>query len=207
MKKLDLTGQRFGMLTALRPAENTNAWVCRCDCSRETVVLTNNLRRKGTGGTKSCGCRHYPRLDLTGWRFGALIVLRRAENIGNKTAWICRCDCGKEVVLRTNALRTGHTISCGCVGGAEHARQGLSYVEGTCVERIQSEKIMKNNTSGVTGVAWVNRKQVWQATICFKGKRRYLGRYHRLEDAVKARKRAEEDLYKNFLQEFASTQV
>ena len=74
------------------------------------------------------------------------------------------------------------------------------------MEIIQSKKLQKNNTSGVTGVTWVTKKRLWQAAICFKGKRRTLGRYHNFEDAVKARKRAEEDLFGNFLQEFASAQ-
>ena len=55
-KRLDLTGQRFGRLTVLRPEENIGTytfWVCRCDCGQETVVRTSNLRG---GRTKSCGC-------------------------------------------------------------------------------------------------------------------------------------------------------
>ena len=39
--------------------------------------------------------------------------------------------------------------------------------------------------------------------ICFKGKRHYLGSHARFEDAVKARKRAEEELHDRFLREFA----
>ena len=56
-KKLDLTGQRFGGLTALHPAEyigGGTAWVCQCDCGQKAVVRTDNLRY---GRTKSCGCQ------------------------------------------------------------------------------------------------------------------------------------------------------
>jgi len=53
----DLTGRRFGRLTALSFAglnENRNAvWKCRCDCGREVLALAINL--KG-GRTRSCGC-------------------------------------------------------------------------------------------------------------------------------------------------------
>lgn len=179
-------------------------------------MRTDFLRRGETG---SCGCQRRIRglrnqaflddaarkkLDLAGQRFGKLTVLRPAENIGVKTAWVCRCDCGRETVIRTNQLRTGHNTSCGCSGGAENARNGLTFVDGTCVEIIQSKKLQKNNTSGVTGVTWVTSKRLWQAAICFKGKRRTLGRYRNFEDAVKARKRAEEDLYDSFLRAFAA---
>ena len=226
-RKMDLTGQRFGKLTVLRPAENIGsrtAWVCRCDCGREIALRSSALR---SGNTKSCGCQctkehegltfmgsacfteQTPRrrLDLTGRRFGRLTVLRPAENIGGKTAWVCRCDCGRESVIKTNSLREKRSASCGCAGGPENARRGLTFVDGTCVEFIQSEKVQKNNASGVPGVFWVVRDQLWWATIEFKGKRRYLGRYRNFEDAAKARKRAEEDLYDSFLQEFSNTKV
>ena len=145
------------------------------------------------------------KLDLIGQRYGRLTVLRPAGNLGVKTSWVCRCDCGREIAVRTNSLRSSHTVSCGCTGGADNARKRLTYVDGTCVEIIQSKKLQKNNTSGVPGVTWVTSKRLWQATICFKGKRHYLGRYHRFEDAVKARMRAEEELYDSFLCDFIST--
>ena len=144
------------------------------------------------------------RLDLTGQRYGKLTVLRSAENIGGKTAWGCRCDCGRESVIKTNSLREGRSASCGCVRGPENARRGLTFVDGTCVEFIQSKKVQKNNTSGVTGVTWVTSKQLWQVTICFKGRRRNLGRYRDFEEAVKVRRRAEEELFESFLRERAS---
>ena len=54
------------------------------------------------------------RLDLTCQRFGMLTVLRRTDSIGRDTAWLCRCDCGNEVAVRTCYLRKGTTHSCGC---------------------------------------------------------------------------------------------
>ena len=104
------------------------------------------------------------KLDLTGQRFGRLTALAPAENIGGCTAWLCRCDCGKETVVITKRLRDGHRTSCGCdnenfgkppnVAG----RASLTYVEGTCVEMIQSDTVRRNNTSGVPGVDWLARK-------------------------------------------------
>lgn len=78
----------------------------------------------------------------------------------------------------------------------------LTLVDGTCVEILRAKTIRKNNTSGVTGVEWVKSAQRWRATICFKGKRRYLGKFEKLEDAIKARKEAEAKLHDEFLEEF-----
>ena len=142
------------------------------------------------------------KLDLTGQRFGKLTVLRPVTDIGGTTAWICRCCCGQEIVVRTSCLRRGHTKSCGCDGGPRHARQGLTYVDGTCAEVLKSKRVRKNNTSGVPGVTWICRDRLWRATIFFKGKSCYLGGYRNLEDAVKACKEAEEDMNDDFLREY-----
>jgi len=79
----------------------------------------------------------------------------------------------------------------------------LTYIDGTCVELLAAKTVRRNNTSGVTGVCWQARKRKWLADICFKGKRYSLGYYQQFEDAVKARKRAEEELHDKFLREFA----
>jgi hypothetical protein len=52
--------------------------------------------------------------DITGQKFGRLTVLKRVENIRTAAAWLCKCDCGNEVVVVGNKLRSGHTQSCTC---------------------------------------------------------------------------------------------
>ena len=145
------------------------------------------------------------KLDLTGQRFGKLTVIEPAENVGGRTAWRCRCDCGGETVVKTQHLRSGHTASCGCINGPGGPRPalGLTYIDGTCVEMLAAKTVRRNNTSGVPGVDWWTTKGRWRAAICFKGKRYYLGSYSRFEDAVAARKRAEAELHDGFLREYA----
>lgn len=53
--------------------------------------------------------------DLSGLRFGKLIVLNRIEEITNRVAWKCRCDCGNTTVVGSSALKRGVTKSCGCL--------------------------------------------------------------------------------------------
>ena len=54
-------------------------------------------------------------IDLTGQRFGRLVALERVENAKDgKVQWKCKCDCGNEVIVKTNNLRSGNTKSCGC---------------------------------------------------------------------------------------------
>jgi len=54
-------------------------------------------------------------IDLTGQQFGRLLVLGRAGYEKSGTIkWLCKCDCGKTVVVRGHRLRKGITRSCGC---------------------------------------------------------------------------------------------
>ena len=54
-------------------------------------------------------------LNLINKKFGKLTVISKAENIKGRTAWNCKCDCGKEVIVTTQKLRNGTTRSCGCL--------------------------------------------------------------------------------------------
>lgn len=53
-------------------------------------------------------------VNLLGQRFGQLIVIAKAPNYKRKTCWLCKCDCGNEVIKTTSNLRSGHAKSCGC---------------------------------------------------------------------------------------------
>lgn len=56
-----------------------------------------------------------PLRDLTGQRFGRLVVQSRAPNQGRQTCWHCVCDCGCEKVAHSSNLLRGLTASCGCL--------------------------------------------------------------------------------------------
>ena len=56
--------------------------------------------------------------DLKGQRFGKLTVIeidhfQECKN-SKRTHWKCICDCGNEVIVRSDCLTTGNTKSCGC---------------------------------------------------------------------------------------------
>lgn len=119
-KKLDLTGQRFGRLIALkegpRNKNNRTTWVCKCDCGKEKTILTTQLTR---GTTQSCGCLQKERTrlanqseNLIGQKYGRLTVV---ERLPNSSKWKCLCECGNYVEVTTNHLKQNHTRSCGCL--------------------------------------------------------------------------------------------
>ena len=197
----DLTGQRFGKLVVLSKAPSKNgytAYLVRCDCGREKVVLAHNLKR---GMTKSCGYCYKlapdfhadKRKNLIGQRFGRLVVV---EDLGHKKVR-CHCDCGNDHITSKSSLTKGATISCGCAM-KEAARNAAKMFlhEGTNIARIKSDKPTQRSKSGVRGVCWNERRQKWRANIGFKGQKYDLGSFDSFEEAVAARKAAEEKYFK-----------
>src|SRR5216684_8928189 len=62
-------------------------------------------------------------IDLTGQRFGLLVVLRRVgdripPNGKPVVYWLCRCNCGTEKEILAKSLRAEATKSCGCLLGS-----------------------------------------------------------------------------------------
>ena len=67
-------------------------------------------------------------IDLTGQKFGRLTVIERAPSKGNRTMWLCRCDCdGKIVTVAGGNLKNGHTRSCGCLNDEKRSERKLQH--------------------------------------------------------------------------------
>lgn len=122
-KIIDITGQRFGRLTALEVAgvdsRGEKIWHCVCDCGNTKNALSSNLRK---GLTQSCGCLQKERAgknvlikDLTNQRFGKLTAIEPTkERLNGQVVWKCLCDCGNEAYVRSYNLVSGSSQSCGC---------------------------------------------------------------------------------------------
>ena len=66
-------------------------------------------------------------INEVGNKYSALTVIKRVENDNNgKAQWLCKCDCGNEVVVVGSNLRKGNTKSCGC---GIHRREELESRE------------------------------------------------------------------------------
>ena len=132
---IDITGQKFGKLLVTRKKENdpndpikqrrTGAWwYADCDCGTKDVIVKGAYLRAGR--VQSCGCYNKEAsheknmIDLTGQKYGMLTVIEEVSETGKDRKnrgimWKCLCECGNETIVSSNALRTGGTISCGCL--------------------------------------------------------------------------------------------
>lgn len=79
------------------------------------AVATSNRRR-----------RH----DLTGRRFGRLMVQAVAAHRNGRPAWRCVCDCGQVRDVLSFNLTGGKTVSCGCLGREQTSRRAT--IHGAC---------------------------------------------------------------------------
>jgi len=147
------------------------------------------------------------RIDLTGQQFGDLIVLGLSDkrNKYNTLLWECQCRCGKIIYVAGGSLRAGHYKSCGCKhaekrdhGVKEHIK--TDRVDGTRKTALKA-KLHKNNKSGHKGVLWLESRQKWKAYIGYKGKQITLGYFSNKDDAIQARKLAEEKYHKPYLED------
>ena len=67
-------------------------------------------------------------IDLTGKRFGRLLVIERSPNKGNSRGarWWCQCDCGNLKSISCKSLKTGRVISCGCYNKEKATTHGMT---------------------------------------------------------------------------------
>lgn len=69
-------------------------------------------------------------IDLTGKRFGRLVVISKAESIhdscgATRAMWTCQCGCGEIVTTRAETLMNGKSKSCGCLKHEIRPRNNL----------------------------------------------------------------------------------
>lgn len=169
---IDLTGQKFGRLTVLSYKGN-RVWECKCDCGTIKDIVGENIR---SGGTKSCGClnddnkRRYK--DLTGQRFGRLVVVKRAKNYvspsgkSKQLRWICKCDCGEYCVVNSDVLKNGRTKSCGCL-----QKENLNKIN-------KHGAIKKNEYEVSNGIVFVAVKNSTEKVLCDLEDWEYLKKYY-----------------------------
>lgn len=166
----DRTGIRYGHLVALEYKGDSN-WLCQCDCGKQKIIYGGHLEN---GHTKSCGCIRPPRTNLYGQTFGRLKVVDW-EGHGK---WRCQCECGNEVLVQTDNLKSGNTKSCGCLqrersSEASHISLiGNRYGKLVVLERVENNRFghvcyrCKCDCGGETIVDAANLRAGGQTNSC-----------------------------------------
>ena len=134
-RRQDLAGKRFGKLTALEYIPEKQKWKCLCECGNITYKTTGHLNADAV----SCGC--IQKQDLTGKRFGKLIVLCKSENQRRRaTMWRCQCDCGNICEKPTGELNSGFATSCGCSWRQPAVQEAQKYGRLTAIRATEQRR-------------------------------------------------------------------
>lgn len=191
--------------------------MCQCDCEGDNslkVVRGSSLRN---GHTKSCGClqkeiiseisqlsKNHNIYDLTG-DYGIGYTLKNEKfyfdledyNKIKNYSWHINSD---GYVVAEYIVILMHRLIMNCSDDMEvdhiyhnkndNRKEFLRIV--TKSQNGMNRGLQSNNTSGVTGVTWRSDKEKWNAQIIINKKKIHLGSFDNFEDAVEARKEAEE---------------
>ena len=193
-------------------------WLCECSCetNRHIIVSGCSLTR---GLTKSCGClkkdistengkknKKYNTYDLSG-EYGIGYTSKGEEfyfdledydlikdycwHIDNKGYVVSHNPSGSTLFHR-------QLLDCKCIDHINHntrdnRKSNLRNV--TYSQNQMNTSKRHDNTSGITGVDWHKHERMCRARIQVNGKSIMLGYFNSFEDAVKARKEAEEKYF------------
>jgi len=142
-KAKDISGQRFGRLTAQSVAKRSRGgleWLCDCDCGKQIVVRAVMLR---FGAVNSCGCsrRKLPPQDAQINRaFRAFLVNAKSRNLPvelSKNKWkelVCQpCHyCGKMASNTWNPRNRCYGTPFVC-NGIDRLDSNCGYIVTNCV--------------------------------------------------------------------------
>lgn len=201
-------------------------WLCQCDCGSDPIVVRGYSLKRKKHPTTSCGCRRKEapsesnqkenRYDISGeCGIGFTNNTKKEFYFDLEDYDLIKNYCWCETVAAN-----GYHFLCawdktlkqivkmhwvlGCKGYDHHDRNALNnrrsnLVPCTTQENNRNRSLHKNNTSGFTGVYWSKSANKWIAKITVKEEGDiYLGSYYDKNDAIKARLRAEYNLFKEF---------
>lgn len=219
-KKLELTGQKFNKLTVLREGNSLpskSRWICKCECGKIKEIVGTSLKN---GKTKSCGCLANEFRKIAGIKHGQTknrkftkeyqtwcSIKDRIKNpkhnsyklyiniiIKIEPEWINNFENFLNHVGKAPSKK--HTLDRidNCKG---YVKNNLRWVYQTT--QIINQKLKSTNTSGYKGVNYSKQRKKWRARIWINKKETQLGLFNTIEEAINARKTAEEIYYKPLL--------
>lgn len=198
-------------------------WICNCDCGTTGIyVIPSHLK---DGHTKSCGCitkennrkrcRKYNKYDLKD-SYGICYLVNGEEvlfDLGDyelikdyywkkdKYGYVVSQQQNNSIieVVRMHRLIMGLSKDDNRIidhikhNQLDNRKAFLRVVDYS--QNGQNQKLSSANTSGYTGVSWIKKSNKWKSYIKINSKQINLGLYDDIEDAVIARKNAEEKYF------------
>lgn len=211
MIRNDLTGEKYGVLCveSFHGFKNRKSlWKCKCSCGNTTIVQIDNLKN---GHTKSCGCMkikanrsqmkyHIENGVAKVYTSSGKCFLVDIEDIDriissswsiSSSGYVHATIKGKDVLLHRYLVGAQEGKQVDHISGDKLDNRKSNLRICSALENNKNTKISKLNTSGIKGVHYDKHAKKWRAVITCNGKYMHLGLFTSMEDAGKARQKAE----------------
>ena len=222
MRREDLTGKVFGIFKVIEfydlGLKGMSRWRCKClRCGAEHIHYGNNLKRKKCAYCRSCKREYLHNVLYIPNEFeivGDTVIIKTNSNqnilidvddlervlpyhwsINNKGyvqtySALCKYKLLHRLILQAEDdtyidHKDGNPLN--------NTKSNLRFC--TPAENSYNKAMQPYNTSGVTGVSFDTNRNKWLASIGYNYKTIHLGRYDNFNDAVIARKLAEEKYF------------
>ena len=219
-----LIGLTYGALTVIAKADDyivpstqqrMKRWLCKCECGNIKAIRQSDLTRKNR--YVSCGCKRketssqknkqHNTYNLSG-EYGIGYTSKGEEFYFDQEDYdlikdYCWYITSKGYVSTTINKRTikFHRLLFPDSQQIDHRNhkkndnRKCNLREVTNTQNCINRSLQSNNTSGVTGVYWNKQSNKWVASITVDKKLIFLGYFNQFENAVQARKTAEEHYF------------
>jgi hypothetical protein len=97
--------------------------------------------------------------NLVGMRFGRLLVTASTVSKHNRSRWICQCDCGTICVKTGKYMRSGKSLSCGCIKREQSVE---------LVKKLHEDNILPEGVASCNLLYAVYRWQAKKRGYCFE---------------------------------------
>jgi len=98
-------------------------------------------------------------------KIGRLTIKEIISNTGNRTKFICQCECGNQITVSADRILSGHTLSCGCLQSETRKQNGVNskkhgfvnsplyYVHNSMVQRCENANNQAFSNYGGRGIS------------------------------------------------------
>ena len=218
-KKIEMIGKKFDRLEVIEEAGRNHRmevlWLCVCDCGNEVVINGVNLR---SGNSKSCGCRRKEAASKSFTKHGRSST--RLYQIWNQVVQRCTnpksekyeyyggrgiklCDRWLDVDLFFVDMEEVYDKHVDIYGEKDTTIDRIDpngdYEPNNCrwttrSQQSRNTRVRPTSLTGVHGVYWNDLRNKWEASISVGKRKKYLGIFDDVEEAIAVRKQAEIEL-------------